>query len=72
MAAIAHEHRIRMIGPNCLGLMRPRVGLNATFARHGAKPGASAPKRPEPANPNGYANDGGAPDGGVAPGQQLA
>jgi acetyltransferase len=28
-----------MIGPNCLGLMRPDRGLNATFARHGAIPG---------------------------------
>ena len=39
VAAIAREHRIRMIGPNCLGLMRPHIGLNATFARHGAVPG---------------------------------
>ena len=39
VAQIAREHRIRMIGPNCLGLMRPRIGLNATFARHGARPG---------------------------------
>ena len=39
VAAIAREHGIRMIGPNCLGLMRPDIGLNATFARHGARPG---------------------------------
>ncbi|MBL8385711.1 MAG: bifunctional acetate--CoA ligase family protein/GNAT family N-acetyltransferase [Burkholderiales bacterium] len=36
VAATARAHRIRMIGPNCLGLMRPSIGLNATFARHGA------------------------------------
>jgi len=39
VAATARRHGIRMIGPNCLGLMRPDRGLNATFARHGAIPG---------------------------------
>ncbi|MEW6689822.1 MAG: bifunctional acetate--CoA ligase family protein/GNAT family N-acetyltransferase [Pseudomonadota bacterium] len=29
----ARRHRLRVIGPNCLGLMRPGIGLNATFAR---------------------------------------
>jgi acetyltransferase len=29
----ARRHRLRVIGPNCLGLMRPALGLNATFAR---------------------------------------
>ena len=29
----ARRHRLRVIGPNCLGLMRPEIGLNATFAR---------------------------------------
>lgn len=28
---IAHQYRIRFIGPNCLGLMRSPIGLNATF-----------------------------------------
>ncbi len=28
---IARNHGIRFVGPNCLGAMRPRVGLNATF-----------------------------------------
>lgn len=28
---IAHHYRIRLVGPNCLGLMRPSIGLNATF-----------------------------------------
>jgi acetyltransferase len=30
---------LRIIGPNCLGLMRPSIGLNATFARTPARPG---------------------------------
>ena len=29
---IALEHNIRIVGPNCLGVMRPPNGLNATFA----------------------------------------
>ncbi|MBI4808075.1 MAG: bifunctional acetate--CoA ligase family protein/GNAT family N-acetyltransferase [Nitrosomonadales bacterium] len=27
----AHRYNIRLIGPNCLGIMRPSIGLNATF-----------------------------------------
>jgi acetyltransferase len=38
----ARRLAIRMIGPNCLGLMRPGIGLNATFARTGARPGPIA------------------------------
>lgn len=30
---------LRLIGPNCLGLMNPLVGLNATFASTMARPG---------------------------------
>ena len=30
---------IRLIGPNCLGVMNPISGLNATFAPHIARPG---------------------------------
>ena len=30
---------LRMIGPNCLGVMNPRTGLNATFAQSNALPG---------------------------------
>jgi acetyltransferase len=33
---------IRVIGPNCLGIMRPEIGLNATFARTPARPGSVA------------------------------
>jgi len=29
----------RVVGPNCLGMMNPRRGLNATFAREIARPG---------------------------------
>jgi acetyltransferase len=34
--------RMRVIGPNCLGMMNPRLGLNATFARDIARPGKVA------------------------------
>lgn len=30
---------LRLLGPNCLGLMNPRLGLNATFAASMAEPG---------------------------------
>jgi acetyltransferase len=30
---------MRLLGPNCLGLMNPRTGLNATFAAAMAQPG---------------------------------
>ena len=33
---------IRILGPNCLGLMRPSLGLNATFARGQARSGSLA------------------------------
>ena len=38
----AQRHRIRMLGPNCLGLMRPSIGLNATFSNNVAQPGSLA------------------------------
>lgn len=31
--------RLRAVGPNCLGVMSPRTGLNATFAAGMARPG---------------------------------
>jgi acetyltransferase len=33
---------MRLIGPNCLGVMNPVVGLNATFAKDAPKPGTVA------------------------------
>ena len=39
---IARRHRIRFIGPNCLGVMRPDIGLNATFSQSMAKAGRVA------------------------------
>ena len=38
----ARRHALRIIGPNCLGIMRPSVGLNATFARNMPLPGPVA------------------------------
>ncbi len=35
----AHQGRLRIIGPNCLGVMNPHTGLNATFASSMARPG---------------------------------
>ncbi len=35
----ARKHGIRFIGPNCLGIQRPAIGLNATFALGCAQPG---------------------------------
>jgi acetyltransferase len=37
--ATARRARIRVVGPNCLGVMNPVRGLNATFAAGMAKPG---------------------------------
>jgi acetyltransferase len=34
--------QMRLIGPNCLGVMSPRTGLNATFATTMARPGGVA------------------------------
>src|SRR4051812_638213 len=35
----ARRGRMRLIGPNCLGVMNPLTGLNATFAAGMARPG---------------------------------
>jgi acetyltransferase len=37
--AVARRHDIRLLGPGGLGLMRPSVGLNATFAATQARGG---------------------------------
>src|SRR5215210_1875315 len=36
----ARRGRMRIIGPNCLGVMNPNTGLNATFAGAMARPGS--------------------------------
>jgi acetyltransferase len=36
---IAQEGQLRIVGPNCLGIMRPPTGLNATFASSMAQQG---------------------------------
>lgn len=38
----ARQYNVRILGPNCLGLIRPDVGLNATFSKNTAKPGQLA------------------------------
>jgi acetyltransferase len=35
----ARRYGIRLVGPNCLGIMRPTIGLNATFNKGGANAG---------------------------------
>ena len=37
--AAARPHTLRILGPNCLGLLQPRIGLNASFAHVSALPG---------------------------------
>jgi acetyltransferase len=39
MMEAAHQYNIRLIGPNCLGIMRPSIGLNATFNKGSANIG---------------------------------
>jgi acetyltransferase len=36
----ARRHDIRVVGPNCLGVMSPLTGLNASFASAMARPGS--------------------------------
>jgi acetyltransferase len=40
--AEARKGKMRIVGPNCLGVMVPQLGLNATFASTIAKPGSVA------------------------------
>ena len=42
LLAAARRGGVRILGPNCLGLMRTDAGLNATFARTPARPGPLA------------------------------
>jgi acetyltransferase len=36
---IARSYNVRILGPNCLGIIRPDLGLNATFTNVSAAPG---------------------------------
>lgn len=36
---LAHQYQIRILGPNCLGIIRPSLNLNATFSKNQAKTG---------------------------------
>ena len=40
--ARARAQGVRLLGPHCLGIMRPDIGLNATYARTAAQPGSVA------------------------------
>lgn len=42
MLEAARPHTLRIVGPNCLGVMVPSVGLNASFAHIRAAPGRLA------------------------------
>src|SRR5580765_4268885 len=42
LGATAKRNGVRLLGPNCLGIIRTDVGLNATFARTPARPGRLA------------------------------
>ena len=42
MAAIAKSYDLRILGPNCLGLLVPGIGLNASFSHLPAQPGKIA------------------------------
>jgi acetyltransferase len=42
MLDAAHPHLLRIIGPNCIGVLSTPSGLNASFAHIGAKKGAIA------------------------------
>ncbi|MDT3707861.1 MAG: bifunctional acetate--CoA ligase family protein/GNAT family N-acetyltransferase [Thiobacillus sp.] len=39
LKTVAKKHGIRFIGPNCLGIQRPAIGLNATFSQGTTQPG---------------------------------
>jgi acetyltransferase len=42
MLDAARVHTLRILGPNCIGLLAPHVGLNASFSHIGAQPGELA------------------------------
>ncbi|MFI4885714.1 MAG: acetate--CoA ligase family protein [Steroidobacterales bacterium] len=42
MLQAARPFQLRILGPNCIGLLVPQIGLNASFAHVGAGPGSLA------------------------------
>ena len=42
MLQAARRHALRILGPNCIGLIVPGIGLNASFAHVGARAGGIA------------------------------
>lgn len=42
MLQAAKPFQLRILGPNCIGLLVPRIGLDASFAHVGASPGSLA------------------------------
>jgi acetyltransferase len=42
MLLAARRYGVRILGPNCIGLLVPGIGLNASFAHIGARPGGIA------------------------------
>jgi acetyltransferase len=42
MLDAARPHLLRLLGPNCIGLLAPHIGLNASFAHIDAQPGELA------------------------------
>jgi acetyltransferase len=42
MLDAARPHTLRILGPNCIGMLVPHLGLNASFAHIGALPGELA------------------------------
>ena len=39
MLDAARPHLLRVLGPNCVGVLAPQIGLNASFAHRAASPG---------------------------------
>jgi acetyltransferase len=39
---MVRRYGIRLMGPNCLGIIRPDIGLNITFGNNNARPGSLA------------------------------
>ncbi|MFV0278210.1 MAG: GNAT family N-acetyltransferase [Parahaliea sp.] len=42
IVTLARAAGVPLVGPNCLGVIRPKLGLNATFARSEVRPGPVA------------------------------